>query len=282
MATLNVWCKLSNKRWRSRTKPQKDALQNFLWNYWRTPLSTSYSPSELLNGRQIRTKIDTILPSPAHTAQGKHAKEATKSQQSERQLPVTQVAVTYKVSDPCYALYFGPRRDRDPTWVPALVKRFVTCSVNVRMVPRGPVWRCHIDQLQRRCVSPDDTEPGDTPRLSENREKNPFVSEQLSSDTLTATTGNRRRHKTLARNMDRAILGDQNGRENLVNFFVVKLMIFLPHRGGVESGVFSNFLWCKFATISTALIAAMFLPANDLFHAACWFVLRALYLLVGR
>jgi len=32
------------------------------------------------------------------------AKEATKSQQSERQLRVTQVVVTYKVGDPCYAL----------------------------------------------------------------------------------------------------------------------------------------------------------------------------------
>jgi len=43
----------------------------------------------LLNGRQIRAKIDTLLPSPAHTAQGKQAKEAKKSQQSERQLPVS-------------------------------------------------------------------------------------------------------------------------------------------------------------------------------------------------
>ena len=63
--------------------------------------------------------------------------------------------------------------------------------------------------------------------------------------------------------MDRAILSDQNGREkeNLVNFFAVKLTIF-------KSGVFSNFPWCKFAAISTALIAALFLRANDLFHAA--------------
>ena len=82
-------------------KAPKDALQDFLRNYRRTPLSTSCSPSELLNGRQIRTKTDTLLPSPAHTAQGKQAKEATKSQQSERHLPVTQVSVTYKVGDPC-------------------------------------------------------------------------------------------------------------------------------------------------------------------------------------
>jgi len=55
--------------------------------------------------------------------------------------------------------------------VPAIVvKRFGTRSVNVRVVPRGPVWRRHIDQLQRRYVSQNDTEPGDTPRLSESSE----------------------------------------------------------------------------------------------------------------
>ena len=53
-------------------KAPKDALQDFLRNYWHTPLSTGY----LLNGRQIRTKIDTLLPSPADAVQGK---EATKS-----------------------------------------------------------------------------------------------------------------------------------------------------------------------------------------------------------
>jgi len=175
---------------RKSDKAPKDALQDFLRNYRRTPLSTGYSPSELLNEHQIRTKIDILLPSTAHTAQGKQAKEVTKSQQSERQLPVTQVAVTYKVGDPCYSLYFGPRRDHDPSWVPAsVVKRFGTRSVNVRVVPRGPVWTRHIDQRQRRYVSPDDTEPGDTPRLSESKEENPSVPEQLSSDTSTATTG---------------------------------------------------------------------------------------------
>jgi len=57
-------------------KAPKDALQDFLRNYRRTPLSTGYSPSELLNGRQIRTKIDTLLPSLAHTAQGKQAQRS--------------------------------------------------------------------------------------------------------------------------------------------------------------------------------------------------------------
>jgi len=61
------------------TKASKDALQDFLRNFRCTPLSMGYSPIKLLNGCQIRTKIDTLLSSPAHTAQGKQAKEATKS-----------------------------------------------------------------------------------------------------------------------------------------------------------------------------------------------------------
>ena len=60
--------------------PARSALQEFLMLYRRTPLSLGYSPSELLNGRQIRAKIDVLLPSPAHIAQDKQAKEATKSQ----------------------------------------------------------------------------------------------------------------------------------------------------------------------------------------------------------
>jgi len=59
-------------------------------------LATGSTPSELLNGRQIRTKIDTLPPSPAHTVQRKQTKAASKSQQLERQLPVIHVAFTYK------------------------------------------------------------------------------------------------------------------------------------------------------------------------------------------
>jgi len=249
-------------------KAPKDALQDFLRNYPRPPLSTGYSPSELLNGREIRTKIDTLLPSPAHTAQGKQDKEATKSQQSERQLPITQVAVTYKVGDPGYALYFGPRRDRDPRWVPAIVvKRFGTRSVNMRVVPRGPVCRRHIDQLQRRYVSPDDTEPGDTPRLSESREENPPFQSSSRATLRQRPPDNRRRHQTLARNMDRAILGDQNSRENLVNCFVVRITIFLPHRGGVRvvfSRTFLVHVWRKCRGDDCFFRKMIFIPRRTL------------------
>ena len=34
---------------------------------------------------------------------------------------VSKVEHHYSLGEPCYALYFGPRRDRDPRWVPAIV-----------------------------------------------------------------------------------------------------------------------------------------------------------------
>jgi len=46
--------------------------------------------------------------------------------------------------------------------------------------------------------------------------------------------------------------------------------------------VFLECSLCRFDTNSAALIVALFLLANDLFHAAHWFVLRFLYLLANR
>ena len=45
--------------------PPRAAVLEFLMQYRRTPLASGYSPSEILNGRQIRCKIDILLPSPA-------------------------------------------------------------------------------------------------------------------------------------------------------------------------------------------------------------------------
>ena len=97
--------------------------------YRRTPLAEGYSPSELLNGRQIRTRIDALLPSPAHMAQSRQAKAAAQSQAKESS---ELVAPIYTVGTPCYALYCGPRREKDPRWVPAVVtKVFGSRSMNV-------------------------------------------------------------------------------------------------------------------------------------------------------
>ena len=129
--------------------------------YRRTPTSSGYSPSELLNGRQIRTRVDTLLPSPAHVAQGKQAREASRVSQNET---VAKVSRLFKVGDACYALYCGPRKDKEPRWVPAVVvKRFGSRSFNVKVLPKGPVWRRHLEQLQPRHTSDGDLEPGEFP-----------------------------------------------------------------------------------------------------------------------
>ena len=57
----------------------REALQEFLMQYQRTPPLSGYSPTELLNGGQIRTKLDAIVPSLAHVAQGILARVAMKS-----------------------------------------------------------------------------------------------------------------------------------------------------------------------------------------------------------
>ena len=138
------------------SSPPRQALQEFLMQHRCTPLASGYSPSELLNGRQIRAKIDTLLPSPAHTAQGQQARQAMKSQ------TVSNVVKQYTVGTPCYALYCGPRRDNDPRWVPATVtKVHGSRSVNVRVHPRGAIWRRQLEQLRPRYGMEHDNDPGE-------------------------------------------------------------------------------------------------------------------------
>ena len=102
--------------------PPQPALQEFLMQYRRTPLNTGFSPSQLPNKRQLRTKIDVLLPSPAHIAQENQAREATKSQQKE-QTAVQHGRTAYDVGTPCHALYGGPHETSTPRWVPATITR---------------------------------------------------------------------------------------------------------------------------------------------------------------
>ena len=85
--------------------PPKNALQEFLMQYRRTPTSCGFSPSELLNSRQLPTRIDSLLPSPAHIAQGRQSKETSKSQMTPDSGGVAKVTRQYKAGDPAYALY---------------------------------------------------------------------------------------------------------------------------------------------------------------------------------
>ena len=140
--------------------PPRPALQEFLMQYRRTPLNTGFSPSQLLNGRQIRTKIDSLLPSPTHIAHERQATDATKSQQKEHST-VQHVRTRYSVGTPCYALYCGPRHTNSPRWVPATVtKVHGTRSYTVKVHPRGPLWKRHWEQLRPRYGISKDANPG--------------------------------------------------------------------------------------------------------------------------
>lgn len=136
--------------------PPKQALQEFLMQYRRTPLDSGYSPSELLNGRQIRTKLDAIIPSPAHDAQRKQEQEAARQAASG---PQTE-AHKFKVGDKCYAEHYGPTSGKAPRWIPAVVtKVHGTRSVTVRIVPQGPTWRRHVEQVRPRYARVQGVEP---------------------------------------------------------------------------------------------------------------------------
>ena len=130
-------------------------------HYRRTPTSSGYSPSELLNSRQMRTIVDTLLPSPLHMAQSK-VKKPNKT--------ISKLSHQFQVGDAFYALYFGSRRDQDPRWVLAIiVKRQGTRMFNVRVVPRGPIWTRHLDQLQPRNTSDEDDDPSEAPSFQDSQ-----------------------------------------------------------------------------------------------------------------
>ena len=189
---------------RKSSLPPKEALQEFLMQYRRIPFASGLSPSELLNGRRICTKIDTLVSSIPHLLQGRQSKQASKHSNAEDSEVVSKVEHHYSLGDPCYALYFGPRRDRDPRWVPAIVtKVHGTRSVNVRVIPRGPTWRRHLDQLRPRYGSDQDDDPCEIP------------TSVLSTETLPAGTDHASSSSSMnQRNNPRLPTGDEYGRHN--------------------------------------------------------------------
>ena len=190
---------------RKSSLPPKEALQEFLMQYRRIPFASGLSPSELLNGRRIRTKIDTLVPSIPHLLQGRQSRQASKHSNAEDSEVVSKVEHHYTLGDPCYALYFGPRRDHDPRWVPAIVtKVHGTRSANVRVIPRGPTWRRHLDQLRPRYGSDQDDDPCEIP------------TSVLSTETLPAGTDHASSSSSMnQRNNPRLPTGDEYGRHNL-------------------------------------------------------------------
>ena len=74
---------------RKSTKPPSTALQEFLMMYRRTPTMSGFSPSELLNGRKIRTVIDILSPDPAVIMQRQQTKRLQQEMQRQRMIKST-------------------------------------------------------------------------------------------------------------------------------------------------------------------------------------------------
>ena len=62
----------------------------------------------------------------------------------------------FKVGDYCYALHFGPRR-----CITVVFKKRDARMFNVKVIPKGPIWRRHLDQLRPRYFSYEDLDPGE-------------------------------------------------------------------------------------------------------------------------
>ena len=119
----------------------KRALQEFFMQYRRTPLALSLSPCELLNDQQICTKLDALLPSPAHVAHGKPATEANKAQQREQNHPILG---WYILKDGCTLLHSIivalSETGNHNGFQPIVRKVSGTQSVYVCVLTRGPTW----------------------------------------------------------------------------------------------------------------------------------------------
>ncbi|GFR83010.1 transposon Tf2-9 polyprotein [Elysia marginata] len=103
--------------------PPANALQEFLMLHRRTPLASGTSPSELLNGRQIRTKRDIIIPA------------QTKTSPRVREEPSS--ARRFRKDGPCFALSY--KRGLRDGWKPAVVTANLGHKYfEVRVVPDGP------------------------------------------------------------------------------------------------------------------------------------------------
>ena len=111
----------------------KKNLLDFLRQNRSTPTGSGFSVIQLLDGRQIRTKLDAILLSPAHIMQDKQTRAISSNDNLHH--PIN----NFKAGDHCFALYFGRKQTKNPRWVPAVaIKQTGTYTIEVWTVP--PKW----------------------------------------------------------------------------------------------------------------------------------------------
>ena len=137
------------------TLPVKEALQDFLRQYRRTPLASGLSPSQLLNNRQIRTMIDTLAPSPAHQAQGRQLRDIAARNETNKHSKRS-----FLQGDPCYVKTYGATANSRPRWAQGTISKVMGPRLyEVKLYPGGPTWKRHLDQLRPRYGGEEDDEP---------------------------------------------------------------------------------------------------------------------------
>ena len=114
--------------------------------YRGTSINSGSSPSELFNSRQVRTKLDALLPSPVYIAQSK----LKNSVDTERRKAKHQ----YKSEILAMRCTLGSHRSHE---------NIRTRTFNVRVVPNGPIWRRHLNYPQYRYATDNEQDPGNVP-----------------------------------------------------------------------------------------------------------------------
>ncbi|ESO00466.1 hypothetical protein HELRODRAFT_175905 [Helobdella robusta] len=136
------------------TLPTEAALREFLMQYRRTPFST---------GLLVHICLHDIL---RPILKGK-----------EREENYNKVKCSILISQPCYVKYYGPRRDRQASWVPAIVvrrldrqarrapaivvRRLSRRHILVKSISHGLLWKRHVEQIRPRYGANQDGDPGE-------------------------------------------------------------------------------------------------------------------------
>ncbi|GFR94291.1 Pol polyprotein [Elysia marginata] len=130
--------------------------------YRRTALSSGLSPSEIFNGRQIRSL--SLKSFPVHLVLWRQSKAANVSELSSSSSTTTKTLFDYNTGTHVYTACFAPKKNKDQRRVLAIVsKRLGTRHALVRVFPKGPVWKRHVEQLRPWYGADQDADPGETP-----------------------------------------------------------------------------------------------------------------------
>ncbi len=133
-----------NKIKAQHNKEVDECVLDFLANYRATPhTSTNQTPSELLNGRRLRTKLDLIHPS-----QQQLRLESSNRQQ--RNYSQNTKWRQFQVGDLVWIRNYREGK----LWIPGMIKsRQGNVMYHVQQENSNITWRRHINQLRSRIVS---------------------------------------------------------------------------------------------------------------------------------